>query len=149
MCINACACTRVVRVCIYIYMYVRAFVHVCFCMLCVYLHVLHVYAPVLRCTCICIYVNMYMYVGHACFQVRYLLLKDEDLLAEADARPLGGTVFGYRVADPERYGVVDFAPDGSVRAIIEKPAKPPSHFAAKTCSSHSCRGTDTTSRMPS
>ena len=52
-----------------------------------------------------------------------------DLLAEADAQPLGGTVFGYRVADPERYGVVDFAPDGSVRAIIEKPAKPPSHFA--------------------
>ncbi|MDA0923315.1 MAG: sugar phosphate nucleotidyltransferase, partial [Proteobacteria bacterium] len=28
-----------------------------------------------------------------------------------------------------RYGVVDFAPDGSVRAIIEKPEKPPSHFA--------------------
>ena len=52
-----------------------------------------------------------------------------DLLAEADAQPVGGTVFGYRVADPERYGVVDFAPDGSVRAIIEKPAKPPSHFA--------------------
>ena len=52
-----------------------------------------------------------------------------DLLAEADARPVGGTVFGYRVADPERYGVVDFAPDGSVRAIIEKPANPPSHFA--------------------
>ena len=52
-----------------------------------------------------------------------------DLLAEADAQPLGGTVFGYRVADPERYGVVDFAPDGSVRSIIEKPAKPPSHFA--------------------
>jgi glucose-1-phosphate thymidylyltransferase len=52
-----------------------------------------------------------------------------DLLAKADAQPVGGTVFGYRVADPERYGVVDFAPDGSVRAIIEKPAKPPSHFA--------------------
>jgi glucose-1-phosphate thymidylyltransferase len=52
-----------------------------------------------------------------------------DLLAKADARPVGGTVFGYRVADPERYGVVDFAPDGSVRAIIEKPEKPPSHFA--------------------
>ena len=51
-----------------------------------------------------------------------------DLLAEADAQPVGGTVFGYRVADPERYGVVDFAPDGSVCAIIEKPAKPPSHF---------------------
>ena len=52
-----------------------------------------------------------------------------DLLAVADAQDTGGTVFGYRVADPERYGVVDFAPDGSVRAIIEKPAKPPSHFA--------------------
>lgn len=52
-----------------------------------------------------------------------------DLLAEADAQATGGTVFGYRVADPERYGVVDFAPDGSVRAIIEKPEKPPSHFA--------------------
>lgn len=52
-----------------------------------------------------------------------------DLLTEADAQADGGTVFGYRVADPERYGVVDFAPDGSVRAIVEKPAEPPSHFA--------------------
>lgn len=52
-----------------------------------------------------------------------------DLLAGADARTTGGTVFGYRVADPERYGVVDFAPDGSVRAIVEKPAVPPSNFA--------------------
>ncbi|MBF9046485.1 glucose-1-phosphate thymidylyltransferase RfbA [Rhodobacterales bacterium LSUCC0031] len=53
----------------------------------------------------------------------------QTLLANADAQPFGGTVFCYRVADPERYGVVDFAPDGSVRAIIEKPAEPPSHFA--------------------
>ena len=52
-----------------------------------------------------------------------------DALAAADARGAGGTVFGYRVADPERYGVVDFAPDGTVRAIVEKPAKPPSHYA--------------------
>ncbi|WP_416914711.1 MAG: glucose-1-phosphate thymidylyltransferase RfbA [Roseicyclus sp.] len=52
-----------------------------------------------------------------------------EILAEADARAHGGTVFGYRVADPERYGVVDFAPDGSVRALIEKPADPPSPFA--------------------
>jgi glucose-1-phosphate thymidylyltransferase len=52
-----------------------------------------------------------------------------DILAEADARADGGTVFGYRVADPERYGVVDFAPDGSVRALVEKPAEPPSPFA--------------------
>jgi glucose-1-phosphate thymidylyltransferase len=51
-----------------------------------------------------------------------------DLLAAADARG-GGTVFGYRVADPERYGVVDFDADGTVRAIVEKPAVPPSNYA--------------------
>lgn len=52
-----------------------------------------------------------------------------ETLAAADARVTGGTVFGYRVADPERYGVVDFSPDGNVRAIIEKPEKPPSNYA--------------------
>lgn len=52
-----------------------------------------------------------------------------DLLIEAAKREEGGTVFGYRVADPERYGVVDFAKDGSVRSIIEKPEKPASNFA--------------------
>jgi len=52
-----------------------------------------------------------------------------DLLREADARPGGGTVFGYRVADPERYGVVDFDAGGRATAIIEKPAVPPSHYA--------------------
>jgi len=52
-----------------------------------------------------------------------------DLLREADAQTTGGTVFGYRVADPERYGVVDFDAAGHVRAIIEKPAQPPSHYA--------------------
>lgn len=52
-----------------------------------------------------------------------------ELLAAADAAPGGGTVFGYRVADPERYGVVDFDRNGLVRAIIEKPEKPPSNFA--------------------
>ncbi len=50
-------------------------------------------------------------------------------LAAADARSEGGTVFGYRVTDPERYGVVDFAPDGSVAAIVEKPEVPPSPYA--------------------
>ena len=52
-----------------------------------------------------------------------------ELLASADARGAGGTVFGYRVADPERYGVVDFDTAGQVRAIIEKPARPPSNYA--------------------
>ena len=51
------------------------------------------------------------------------------MLSRADARATGGTVFGYRVADPERYGVVDFDRDGTVRGIVEKPAVPPSHYA--------------------
>lgn len=52
-----------------------------------------------------------------------------DLLTRADARAQGGTVFGYRVADPERYGVVDFDASGTVRGIIEKPAVAPSSYA--------------------
>ena len=52
-----------------------------------------------------------------------------DLLGEADKTTTGATVFGYRVADPERYGVVDFDEDGTVRAIIEKPPAPPSNYA--------------------
>ena len=52
-----------------------------------------------------------------------------ELLAAADAREVGGTVFGYHVADPERYGVVDFDATGRARAIVEKPAVPPSRYA--------------------
>ncbi|MEQ6204924.1 glucose-1-phosphate thymidylyltransferase RfbA [Sulfitobacter sp. HNIBRBA2951] len=51
------------------------------------------------------------------------------LLGAADTNAAGGTVFGYRVADPERYGVVDFDADGNVRSIIEKPDVPPSNYA--------------------
>ena len=51
------------------------------------------------------------------------------LLAQADTQGAGGTVFGYHVADPERYGVVGFAPDGTVKTIVEKPAAPPSNYA--------------------
>ena len=50
-------------------------------------------------------------------------------LAQADAQKDGGTVFGYRVADPERYGVVDLAPDGKVLGIVEKPTVAPSPYA--------------------
>ena len=52
-----------------------------------------------------------------------------DLLAEADAQTEGGTVFGYHVADPERYGVVGFDANGMAREIVEKPTKPPSNYA--------------------
>ena len=52
-----------------------------------------------------------------------------ELLAAADSKAEGGTVFGYRVADPERYGVVGFDADGKVNEIIEKPDVPPSNHA--------------------
>jgi len=52
-----------------------------------------------------------------------------EMLAAADAATEGGTVFGYHVADPERYGVVAFDNEGRVSAIIEKPTVPPSNFA--------------------
>ena len=52
-----------------------------------------------------------------------------ELLAEADKRESGGTVFGYHVADSERYGVVSFDADGRAQQIIEKPEVPPSNYA--------------------
>lgn len=52
-----------------------------------------------------------------------------ELLQEAGTTTTGATVFGYRVADPERYGVVDFDADGTVKSIIEKPPVPPSNYA--------------------
>ena len=52
-----------------------------------------------------------------------------EVMAAADAQTSGATVFGYHVADPERYGVVDFAADGTVQNIIEKPEVPPSNYA--------------------
>ncbi len=51
------------------------------------------------------------------------------LLVAADARGSGGTVFGYHVADPERYGVVGFDDRGNAKEIIEKPTEPPSNYA--------------------
>jgi glucose-1-phosphate thymidylyltransferase len=41
----------------------------------------------------------------------------------------GATIFAHKVADPERYGVVEFARDGTVVSIEEKPTKPRSDFA--------------------
>ena len=51
------------------------------------------------------------------------------ILGRADSQADGGTVFGYHVADPERYGVLAFGADGQVRHIIEKPKSPPSNYA--------------------
>jgi glucose-1-phosphate thymidylyltransferase len=41
----------------------------------------------------------------------------------------GATIFGYYVQDPERYGVVDFDPQGKVLSIEEKPSAPKSNYA--------------------
>jgi glucose-1-phosphate thymidylyltransferase len=51
------------------------------------------------------------------------------LLSEADAQTDGATVFAYHVQDPERYGVVDFSPDGKAQSIEEKPQQPKSNYA--------------------
>ena len=50
-------------------------------------------------------------------------------LMSAAARGRGATVFGYRVRDPERYGVVEFDAAGQAVSIEEKPAKPRSNYA--------------------
>lgn len=52
-----------------------------------------------------------------------------ELLDSAGSKESGGTVFGYRVADPERYGVVGFDSNGKAQQIIEKPEVPPSNYA--------------------
>ncbi|TNC87728.1 MAG: glucose-1-phosphate thymidylyltransferase [Thalassolituus sp.] len=50
-------------------------------------------------------------------------------LKAAVARAEGGTVFGYHVSDPERFGVVEFDSEGKALSIEEKPAKPKSNYA--------------------
>jgi glucose-1-phosphate thymidylyltransferase len=51
------------------------------------------------------------------------------MLREAGATASGGVVFAYWVKDPQRYGVVEFRPDGTAVDIEEKPARPKSSYA--------------------
>jgi len=48
---------------------------------------------------------------------------------KGNEQDVGATVFGYYVANPEAYGVVEFAEDGTVLSLEEKPEKPKSHYA--------------------
>lgn len=52
-----------------------------------------------------------------------------DFLRNALQTNVGGTVFGYKVQDPERYGVVEFDAQGKVISIEEKPTNPKSRYA--------------------
>ena len=53
----------------------------------------------------------------------------EQILAEADSRPSGATIFGYHVSDPTSYGVVEFDSGGRVVSLEEKPKAPKSNYA--------------------
>ncbi|MBE7557583.1 glucose-1-phosphate thymidylyltransferase RfbA [bacterium] len=54
---------------------------------------------------------------------------DHDFLRRALQRTTGASIFGYHVADPQRYGVVEFDAAGRVLSIEEKPARPRSPYA--------------------
>jgi glucose-1-phosphate thymidylyltransferase len=68
---------------------------------------------------VCLILGDNIFYGHGL--AKTLLDKGDD--------PKGGMVFGYYVRDPERYGVISFAPDRTVLDIEEKPAKPKSRYA--------------------
>lgn len=52
-----------------------------------------------------------------------------DTLKRVATRESGATVFGYWVRDPERYGIAEFAGDGRIIGVEEKPASPKSNYA--------------------
>jgi glucose-1-phosphate thymidylyltransferase len=52
-----------------------------------------------------------------------------DSIRTAATQEVGATVIGYRVHDPERYGVVEFDEQGGIRSIEEKPTRPKSNYA--------------------
>src|SRR5918999_1820978 len=59
-------------------------------------------------------------------QIRYLLGDGSRLGMQLEC---GACIFGYQVRDPERYGVVEFAPDGRAISLEEKPKQTKSIFA--------------------
>lgn len=72
--------------------------------------------------CVSLILGDNIFYGHGLPEI----LKDS---AQRVEREGGGVIFGYYVNEPERYGVVEFSKDGSVKSIEEKPEKPKSNYA--------------------
>lgn len=70
-----------------------------------------------------------------------------DLLRQAADREHGATVFGYRVTDPQRYGVAEFDADGRVTALTEKPEQPASNHAVTGLYFYDGRAADFAARL--
>ena len=68
-------------------------------------------------------------------------------LRSAAERAAGATVFGYRVRDPERYGVVELDRDGRVLSLVEKPRTPRSHWAVTGLYFYDERAVELTERL--
>jgi glucose-1-phosphate thymidylyltransferase len=69
--------------------------------------------------------NVALVLGDNIFYGQYF----SDLLLSACKRKSGATVFGYKVKDPERFGVVEFDDEQRVVSLEEKPECPKSNFA--------------------
>lgn len=63
------------------------------------------------------------------FGQRFSEMLHEAVAAAEDPTAPKATVFGYRVSDPERYGVVSFDAEGNAETLEEKPKNPKSHYA--------------------
>jgi glucose-1-phosphate thymidylyltransferase len=68
-------------------------------------------------------------------------------LRRASAREHGATVFAYHVLDPQRYGVVEFDPQGRAVSIEEKPHQPRSSYAVTGLYFYDARVSDVASRI--
>ena len=71
-----------------------------------------------------------------------------DCLRRAASRTAQATVFGYRVRDPERYGVVEFDATGRAIAIEEKPSQPRSPYALTGLYFYDNRVVDMAAQLP-
>jgi glucose-1-phosphate thymidylyltransferase len=69
------------------------------------------------------------------------------LLKRTVARTDGATIFGYRVSDPQRYGVVSFDSEGRAISIEEKPASPVSNYAVTGLYFYDGEAVDIASRL--